>query len=81
MNDSVTLNGPKNLYLAPQFIAVILDTLAEGKFKVVNPVIAEIYRQLKEQEPKPKEVNREEVNPAPATDLPDRVSDSQPADR
>lgn len=83
MNNSVMLDGPKYLHLSPQSIAVIIDCLAEGKFKVVNPVIAEIMQQLKNQEPKTKEeVSREEINcPVPCDPGIDGMQFAQPADR
>lgn len=80
MNDSVMLDGPKSLYLPPQAIAIVLDNLANGQFKVVNPVITLIMQQLREQEPK-KEVNREESNPAPTAGPVDGMSGTGPADR
>lgn len=43
------LTSPKSLVLPPEHIALILDCLAEGKFRDVSPVIESVMRQIEEQ--------------------------------
>ena len=51
----IQLNGPKTLVLAPNDIALILDSLADKPFKQVSVLMNALTQQLISQNPKPVE--------------------------
>lgn len=49
----IQISGPVKLVHQPQHIQLILQALAELPFKLAQPVISDMERQLLEMQPKP----------------------------
>ena len=45
----IVIDGPKTLVIQPQHLATVLDCLSNAPFKVAQPIIEDIFKQLKEQ--------------------------------
>lgn len=43
----LNLNGPQTLVLQPQSVAVILDVLSQIPFRQAEPILRELYTQLR----------------------------------